>query len=124
MHCSRKWISLLTICRKAGRLVMGFDPAKEEIQARRAKGVFVTKDASEKTKKEMRFFCDSRGVPLREVPLTMSDIQQAVGRKAGVLAVCDAGFAGKLMELAEEMCLADPVLQQDDCVNIDADNNN
>ncbi|MBQ8687946.1 MAG: ribosomal L7Ae/L30e/S12e/Gadd45 family protein [Ruminococcus sp.] len=122
MHCSMKWISLLTICRKAGRLVMGFDPSKEEIQAGRAKGVFVTKDASEKTKKEMRFFCSGAGVPLREIAVSMYEIQQAVGRKAGVLAICDAGFAGRLMELAEEM-LPDTVLQQDDCVHIDAKNN-
>lgn len=102
MNCSEKWISLLTICRKAGKLIMGFDPAKEEVLAGRAKGVFVTADASEKTKKEVRFFCAQADVPVQETGFSMSDIQQAVGRKAGVLSVCDKGFADRLMELLEE----------------------
>lgn len=103
MNCSGKWISLLTISRKAGKLIMGFDPAKEEVLAGRAKGVFLTADASEKTKKEVRFFCTQADVPVRETCFTMGDIQQAVGRKAGVLAVCDKGFADRLMELSQEM---------------------
>ncbi len=101
MYCKEKWINLLTICRKAGKLVMGFDPAKEEVLQGRCKGVFITADASEKTKKEVRFFCEKANVPLREAELSMSDIQTAVGRKAGVLAICDKGFADRLMELSE-----------------------
>ncbi len=102
MFCSEKWINLLTICRKAGKLVMGFDSAKEEVQSGRCKGVFITHDASDKTRKEVRFFCEKGNVPMSEVQLTMTDIQNAVGRKAGVLAVCDSGFAKRLKELAEE----------------------
>jgi ribosomal protein L7Ae-like RNA K-turn-binding protein len=96
----KKWISLLTICRKAGRLVMGFDPAKEEVAAHRAHCVFVTADASEKTKKEVRFFCTQADVPMMETAVTMQQMQQALGRRAGVLAICDTGFAEKLMALA------------------------
>lgn len=103
MRCSEKWISLLTICRKAGKLIMGFDPAMEEAKAGRARCVFITADASEKTRKEVRFFCERNGVPMAETAVTMEEIQRAVGRKAGVLAVCDAGFAGRLMELNAEM---------------------
>ncbi len=103
MHCSEKWFNLLTICRKAGKLVMGFDPAKDEIRAGRAKGVFLTKDTSEKTRKEMRFFCDECGLAPVMVDITMEDVQRSVGRKAGVLCVCDAGFANRLTALAEEM---------------------
>lgn len=101
MNCKEKWLSLLTICRKAGRLVLGFDPAKEEIQSHRAAGVFVTADASPRTKKEVRFFCEREGIPVCETELAMDDIQRAVGRKAGVLAVCDKGFAKRLMELTD-----------------------
>ncbi|MGN0591651.1 MAG: L7Ae/L30e/S12e/Gadd45 family ribosomal protein [Ruminococcus sp.] len=103
MLCSSKWLSLLTICRKAGRLILGFDPVKEAVHAGRVHGVFVTADASEKTKKEVRFFCTKAGVPLAETAYHMCDIQQAVGRKAGVLAVCDAGFAKRLMALTAEL---------------------
>lgn len=104
MNCREKWLNLLTICRKAGRLVMGFDPAKEEILAGRAAGVFVTSDASPRTKKEVRFFCTRESVPVQEINIvSMEDIAGAVGRKAGVLAICDKGFAKRLIELSEDM---------------------
>ncbi|MGN0631232.1 MAG: L7Ae/L30e/S12e/Gadd45 family ribosomal protein [Ruminococcus sp.] len=103
MNCKEKFLNLLTICRKAGKLILGFDPAKEEIQSHRAAGVFVTADASPRTKKEVHFFCDKENIPVSETELSMEDIQNAVGRKAGVLAVCDKGFAKRLMELSDNM---------------------
>lgn len=101
MYCSEKWISLLTICRKAGKLVMGFDPAKEEINGGRAKGIFLTCDISPKTKKEVLYHSGQAGVFVQETEFTMDDIAAAVGRRAGVLAVCDEGFAAKLRELSQ-----------------------
>lgn len=101
MHCSEKWISLLTICRKAGKLVMGFDPAKEEIKGGRVKGIFLTCDISPKTKKEVLFHSDQAGIFVQETGFTMDDIAAAVGRRAGVLAVCDEGLAAKLRELSQ-----------------------
>lgn len=101
MNCKEKWLNLLTICRKAGKLVMGFDPAKEEIIAGRAEGIFIAEDASSKTKKEIVFFCTKQNVQVREVELKMEDIANAVGRKAGVLAVCDKGFAKRFIEISD-----------------------
>ncbi|MDD6269532.1 MAG: 50S ribosomal protein L7 [Oscillospiraceae bacterium] len=103
MNCKEKFLNLLTICRKAGKLVPGFDPAKEEILSHRASGVFVTADASARTKKEVRFFCDRENIPTWETELSMEDVQNALGRKAGVLAVCDKGFAKRLMELSDNI---------------------
>ncbi len=101
MNCKEKWLNLLTICRKAGKLVMGFDPAKEEIIAGRAEGIFVAKDISPKTKKEIEFFCTKQNVPVCVIEFKMEDIANAVGRKAGVLAVCDKGFAKRLIEISD-----------------------
>ena len=101
MNCKEKWLNLLTICRKAGKLIMGFDPAKEEIIAGRAEGIFVAKDISPKTKKEIEFFCEKQNVPVCEIEFKMEDIANAVGRKAGVLEVCDKGFAKRLIEISD-----------------------
>ena len=38
------------------------------------------------------------GAALLETAFTMEDIAAAIGKKAGVLAVCDAGFAEKLKQ--------------------------
>lgn len=102
MNCREKWLNLLTICRKAGRMVPGFDPAKEEIVSGRAKGVFITKDISPKTEKEVLFFCGRKNITVTKTDFTMEDIQKAVGRRAGVLAVCDEGFAKSLVRLSAE----------------------
>ncbi len=104
MNCREKWLNLLTICRKAGRLAMGFDPAREEILAGRAAVVFVAGDASHRTKKEVRFFCNRENIPVKDINMiTMDDIANAAGRRAGVIAVCDKGFAKRLTELSEDI---------------------
>jgi len=41
------------------------------------------------------------GVTMVSLPFTMEDIGNSIGRKTGVMAVCDAGFARKLKEYAE-----------------------
>ena len=60
--------------------------------------VLVAQDLSEKTRKNMRFEADRAGAALLETAFTMEDIAAAIGKKAGVLAVCDAGFAEKLKQ--------------------------
>ena len=48
-----KLFGLLTICRKAGRMTMGFDSVKESILTDKAKAVFLASDISAKTEKEV-----------------------------------------------------------------------
>ena len=60
--------------------------------------VLVAQDLSEKTRKNMRFEADRAGAALLETAFTMEDIAAAIGKKTGVLAVCDAGFAEKLKQ--------------------------
>ena len=54
------FLSTLGLCRKSGKLIHGFDPVCDELKNPRSKiaGVVIAKDVSEKTQKEMRFFCD------------------------------------------------------------------
>ena len=54
------FLSTLGLCRKSGRLIHGFDPVCEELKNPKSKiaGVILASDVSEKTQKEMRFFCD------------------------------------------------------------------
>ena len=56
-----KLFGLLTICRKAGRMTMGFDSVKESILTDKAKAVFLASDISAKTEKEsMPIFTTTR----------------------------------------------------------------
>lgn len=94
-----KLFGLLTICRKAGRMTMGFDSVKESILTGKAKAVFLASDISAKTEKEVRFFAGQKAVPVYPLEASIAEIEFSVGRKAGVIGICDEGFAKKMAEL-------------------------
>lgn len=93
-----KLFGLLTICRKAGRMTMGFDSVKESILTDKAKAVFLPRIYPQ-NRKEVRFFADQKAVPVHCIDATIAEIEFSVGRKAGVIGICDEGFAKKLTEL-------------------------
>lgn len=97
-----KLLSLMTICRKAGQLSMGFDPMKEALAEGKAAAVIVAADISPKTEKEVRFFADKQNVPVAKTVSTIDEIHFCVGKKAGILTVCGEGFAKKALEICNE----------------------
>ena len=93
-----KALSVLGLARRAGRLRWGYETAADALRRGECALVLVAQDLSEKTRKNMRFEADRAGAALLETAFTMEDIAAAIGKKAGVLAVCDAGFAEKLKQ--------------------------
>ncbi len=93
---------LLTICRKAGKLVMGFDPMKDALAGNKAEAVIVASDISPKTEKEVRFFSGKKNIPVAKTEMTIDDIYRSVGKKAGILTICDKGFAEKALALTDK----------------------
>ena len=96
-----KSLSLLTICRKAGKLEMGMDPVKDACNSFKAKCVLVSKDISPKSLKEVRYVCSDKDINIYQLDADTESIWSALGRKAVVLAVCDNGFAKKLSTMLE-----------------------
>lgn len=92
---------LLTICRKAGKLVMGFDPMKDALASGKACAVIVASDISPKTEKEVRFFSGKQNIPVTRTAMTLDEVYHALGKKAGILTICDKGFADKALTLCE-----------------------
>lgn len=89
----------LTMCRKAGQLAMGFDPMKEALDTGKAHAVIIAADISPKTEKEVRFFADKRGIPVRKTEAALEEINRFLGKKAGILTICGEGFAEKALSL-------------------------
>lgn len=83
----------LSICRRAGKLIGGMDEVKASCRKKEARCVLVTSDFSEKSRAEIAFECERHSVPLLDIPDTMFDIANAVGKRFGVMAVTDKGFA-------------------------------
>lgn len=116
MRCSPDWrkslqmkskIGLITMCAKAGRLAMGMDMMKDSCKNGSAKGIFVASDISDKSLKEARY-CSSRyDVGLWALDMTMDELMKGLGKRVGVLAVCDSGFAKSCAKGLEKIIIED-----------------
>ena len=101
-----KSLSLLTMCRKAGKLVLGMDPVKDACRNFTAKGVLVSADISPKSLKEALFVSSQVHIPVYELDANMEEIWASLGKKVVVLGVCDLGFKKKLSTMLK------PVIQE------------
>ncbi|MBQ2669055.1 MAG: ribosomal L7Ae/L30e/S12e/Gadd45 family protein [Clostridia bacterium] len=93
-----KALSLMGLARRAGKLTWGYDTVVEAVKNGEARLVVTAGDISEKTKKNARFEAEKRQVPYAETAFPMEELSAAIGKKTGVLAICDDGFAKKLQQ--------------------------
>lgn len=102
-------MGLVTMCRKAGKLSLGMDMAKDACKNGAAFAVFTASDLSEKSLKEARFVCGKYGVKLYSLGMTMDEIWNDLGKRAGVMAMTDKGFAKSCAKGLEEI----PVIENE-----------
>lgn len=93
-----KTLSVLGLARRAGKLRWGYETAVDAMQSGECCLTLMACDLSDKTKKNVRFEAGRHGVPQAETDFTMEEISAAIGKKTGVIAVCDEGFAEKLKQ--------------------------
>lgn len=84
---------LLSMCRRAGKLVGGMDEVKGSCQRGEARAVLITRDFSENSFREITRTAEKYRVPTVIIDMSMDDVGGSVGKRFGVMAVCDAGFA-------------------------------
>ena len=88
----------MCLCRRAGKLVMGFDAVVQELASPKTKaaGIILAADVSEKTVKEVRFAAERYGREVLTAQFTMDEVQDAVGKRVGVFLILDAGLYGSV----------------------------
>ncbi len=91
-----KVLSTICLCRRASKLVMGFDAVVDEIKSKNYGGVVLAADVSPKTEKEVRFFAEQNGKEVLKADFSMEDAHDAVGKRAGVFLVTDEGLFGSM----------------------------
>lgn len=101
MNSQQKAINLLTMCRKSGRVIMGFDAVKEAAIEKGVSCVIVADNISLKTLKEVKFFCSNTGTKIIKIGIGSDDVFDALGKEAVVMAIADYGFAKRFEELGE-----------------------
>lgn len=98
----RNLAGLLGMCRRAGRLVIGFDAAVNLCEEPSVL-LMVACDASPRTVKELRFHVKQH--PLYTAPLTKDELAATLGlqKPVAVMATSDEGFAKAMRQyLIEE----------------------
>ena len=94
-----KILSLLGLCRRANKLVMGHDPVIKAIKENKVWLTLFASDYSDNSKKEIESVCAHSGAALMTLPFCKDELSGCVGHYCGVVAVTDRGFSEKLKEL-------------------------
>ena len=84
------------LCRRAGKLIIGFDAVKDEMRKKTSGGVILTSDVSPKTEKEVLFHAEQNGIEVIKAEFTMDEAKHAIGKRAGVFFVTDEGLFGSI----------------------------
>ena len=96
-----RFLSMLGIARRAGKVEFGYDKALTAVHSGKAKAVFCAADLSPKTKRGLDFAAEGTSIKIISTDRSMFDITNAVGLKTGIVAVTDSGIANKLISLYE-----------------------
>ena len=99
MNDNPKLLSLLGMCRRAGRLSCGHDAAIGSVRSKSAKLCLLSSDSSQRLRKEIEREAafEGRDIPVRMLFSTIEEICKATGLKSAVVTVNDEGFAKTLI---------------------------
>ncbi len=89
-----KFLSMLGISKKAGKLVAGYDPVEEAIIKKKIVIVILSNELSEKNGAKIKKSAEKNNIPVKEIPFSMEEIGWALGSKpTGILGISDNGLA-------------------------------
>lgn len=86
----------ITLAKRAGKLIMGFDVVKDTLQNKTCKLLVISEDVSEKTRKEVLFLANKYEMDIVFIDLTLDELWYLVGKRVGVMCLADDGFANKI----------------------------
>ena len=89
---SDKAFQALSLCRRAGKLAMGFDPVADNVLRGRAALVLLASDLSPKTARRVQNLCEGLA-PVVALPHTQAELAAIARKPVGVFAVTDENLA-------------------------------
>lgn len=92
-------LSLLGLCRRAGKLVIGAEPCIESITKNKSNLIVCANDFSRNSAKPVLERAHQSDVKTLILNRSKEEISLALGKLCGVVSVEDKGFAKKLTEL-------------------------
>lgn len=88
----------LSFAKKAHKIILGFDLVKATLISGEARLVLISKDLSEKTKKEVLYLTKEFEVETITIDITLDELWYLLGKRAGVISVIEETFADKIRE--------------------------
>ena len=89
----------LGLCRRAGKLIFGFDAAVEAMENGEGYLLLTASDISSKTEKEIVYKARNAKFLVYKLPYTMEEMKLLSKKKVGIFAITDENLA-KLIEKA------------------------
>ncbi len=96
---NKKLFGLVSLSRRAGKLIGGFDAVKDAVRSGKAYMVIFAEDISPKTASSMRRTAEEVEVKAFVTTLKMEDYAPIFGKDVGVFAVIDEGFANGIEKI-------------------------
>ena len=96
-----KFLNLLGLAMKAGKLVSGDETTLNAIRKQQVRLVIIATDASDATIKKFKDKCDYYETPIM-VTCTKAELSYAIGKSRAIIGVNDNGFSRKMRELMTE----------------------
>lgn len=94
-----KLLNFLGLCRRAGKLITGFDAVEETVLKGESQLVIVADDVSQNTQKKLSRTCEAHNVKLIKLNRSKEEISAAVGRFTATASVTDKGFSQNIERL-------------------------
>lgn len=89
---NNEFIFAVSLCRKAGALIMGFDAVKDSVLRGKAVLVICASDLSEGNRRRVGVFCED-WVEILDVPYTQFELSQVSKKPTAIFAVTDIQLA-------------------------------
>ena len=94
-------LSLLGLCRRAGKLVIGADPTIDSVAKGKSKLIIAAEDFSKNSLKPVLLSAHQHNIKVLTLKRSKEELSFALGKLCGVLSVEDKGFADKLIQLID-----------------------
>lgn len=94
-----KLLSMLGLCRKAGRLIQGNDAVIQAASEGKLSLIIIADDISERSLSNMKHIAEKFGIPLEVAPVTIKELSERTGKAAGILGVADSGFSEAIRKI-------------------------
>lgn len=94
-----KLLSMIGLCKKAGRLEQGYEVVVESVTNGDVPLVLTTEDLSPRSLRKLLQAIEPTTTTHRVIPVTMDTVAGRLGRRVGILGIADQGFADAIEKL-------------------------